>query len=309
MKNNFPDRRIVRSCPGSKYAGVTLIDFLSGRFDYKSREEWQEIIARGEFLANDSVAGIDTVLTAKSEVQWVLPEDLPEPETDKNYRILLEDASIIAVDKPGNLPTHPAGAYFHNTLWWLLRKRYGEIFPVNRLDRETSGIVLFARTASAAAELQKRMPEMQKEYILLVEGVFPDAPVRVQGWMRPDTASPIRKKQMLCDISESGKEAVTILRKIDCRDGVSKLLVTPVTGRMHQIRLAAYSLGYPVVGDKLYGIDENCFIRQKDGLTPEDFARLKMRRQALHAFSLAFPHPDDGRIVLLTTPQPEDFLF
>ena len=149
---------------------------------------------------------------------------------------------------------------------------------------------------------------MQKEYILLVEGEFPQQEVTVHGWMRRDTASSVRKKQMLCDIP-CGKEAVTVLRRIDCRDGISKLAALPVTGRMHQIRLAAWSLGYPVVGDKLYGVDENFFVMQKDGLPETALAKLRMKRQALHASALTFRHPGNGELIRVQAPQPADFLF
>ena len=308
MKSEMSDRRIVRSCPGDKYSGQALIDYLSSRFDYKARNEWADIIKTGQFSVNGNVASPESILTAEARVEWHLPEDLPEPEVDAGFGILLQDNDIIAVNKTGNLPTHPAGAYFHNTLWWMLRKKFGEVYPVNRLDRETSGVVLFARSPEMAAKLQNNMPDMEKVYILLAEGKFPEYAVTVHGWMRRDTTSAVRKKQMLCDMP-CGKEAVTVLRLLEYRDGISKLEARPLTGRMHQIRLAAYSMGFPVVGDKLYGVDENFFIRQKDGLLEGDFIRLRMKRQALHASVLSFIHPVSGEKITLTAPLPDDFIF
>ena len=308
MKCDFTDRRIIKSSPGEKHSGWQLIDYLCARFDYRERDAWCKAVENGEFLVDGDIAVCGTLLTAESEVQWLPPEDLPEPQTDNTFEILWQDSEIIAVNKSGNLPTHPAGAYFHNTLWWLLRMKYGAVFPVNRLDRETSGIVLFARNAQRAAELQNKLPEMRKEYILLVEGEFPQHEVTVHGWIRRDTASAVRKKQMLCNIP-CGKEATTVLRRIDYRNGISKLLAMPLTGRMHQIRLAVWSLGYPVVGDKLYGVNENFFVLQKEGLPSEALAALRMKRQALHASLLVFPHPDNGETITVCAPQPNDFLF
>ena len=90
---------MIRSCPGSKYAGTALLDYLAGRFDYKEREAWRTVIAAGEIFVDGVRAAENTLLDAASDVEWFPPEDLPEPETDNSFSILLLDGDIIAVNK------------------------------------------------------------------------------------------------------------------------------------------------------------------------------------------------------------------
>ena len=302
-----PDRRIIQSRPGPSGAGRTLLDYLAGRFDYRSREEWSAALARGEFSVNGAPASGEKFLDAEDVVEW-FPGEIPEPEVDFSCRELYRDDHVLAVAKSGNLPTHPGGAYFRNTLWYRLRLRYGEIHPVNRLDRETSGVVLLALNSAAAARMQRFLPEMKKEYLLLVEGLWrgPEV-VRISGWLRRDADSAVRKKQRLYP-EPPGREAVTEFRLLAVSGGVSKLAVRPLTGRTHQIRASALAAGYPVVGDKLYGVDETLYLKQSRGeLTDADMVRLRMGRQALHAASLEFPHPVTGEIIRVEAPEPGDF--
>lgn len=304
---NAPERRIIKSRPGAAGAGRNLLDYLSGRFDYRSRGEWSAALDNGEFLVNGLPASGEVVLAPEDVVEW-LPGEIPEPEVDFSWRELYCDGQVLAVAKSGNLPTHPAGAYFRNTLWYELRRRYGEIHPVNRLDRETSGVVLLALNVDAAARLQRSLPSMKKEYLLLVEGLWRErGAVTISGWLRRDDGSAVRKKQRLYP-EPPGREAVTEFRFLAAADGVSKLAVHPLTGRTHQIRASALSAGYPVVGDKLYGVDERLYLKQSRGeLTEADMAGLRMRRQALHASALEFPHPETGEIIRVEAPEPEDF--
>ncbi len=229
------------------------------------------------------------------------PDDAPafpahaEPPVLRSVGILYEDDDLLVADKPGNLPCHPGGRYCGNTLLHLLRARGGNgenLRIINRLDRETSGIVLVAKTAAMAKSLagQFRRHTAQKEYTVLVHGAFP-AHLEARGWLLPDADSVIRKKRRFVTDKDSptpeAESAETDFELLALQDGISRVLARPRTGRTHQIRATLLSLGFPVVGDKIYGLDETFFLRFiTDALTDSDRARLILPRQALHASAL-----------------------
>ncbi len=302
------DERIISCRIDERFAAYCLIDFLTERFTYRTREEWLERIAAGELAFDGAAALPETVLEPGMTLHY-RPGDLPEPPVRSDYKILFEDKWLIVIDKPGNLPVHPAGIFFKHTLWYILRQQYGAIHFVNRLDRETSGIVIAAREPRTAGLLAKA--GFAKEYLALAEGRF-EVPADADGFLIPDTASRVRKKRRWVKILPPdirGESARTILTPVICGDELSLVKAVPVTGRMHQIRATLYSLGYPLAGDKLYGYDDTLYLKQRtDSIAPEEFVRLRMRRQALHAGKVQFAHPVTGRPVECRSPLPDDFI-
>jgi 23S rRNA pseudouridine955/2504/2580 synthase/23S rRNA pseudouridine1911/1915/1917 synthase len=190
-----------------------------------------------------------------------------------------------------------------------------------------------ARDATTARHLQEqqKLGAIHKTYLALVHGAFPHGPMNTTGWLVPDRQSTVRKKRRYipCLASEASlllpsrvsdgpdhaeppepgaESSGTLLTGIDCwqaADGRRSLIEAQLrTGRTHQIRACLYSLGYPVVGDKLYGLDEAFFLRFMDNtLTPEDTARLVLPYQALHCASLEF-HDPDGNKLAFSAPAP-----
>ena len=239
-----------------------------------------------------------------------LPADA-EPPVLRSVGILHEDDDLLVADKPGNLPCHPGGRYCGNTLLHILRARGGDVGNlriINRLDRETSGIVLVAKTDAMVRSLagQFRRHTAQKEYTVLVHGAFP-AHLEARGWLLPDTGSAIRKKRRFvtgdAPPTPGAESAETDFELVEARDGISRVLARPRTGRTHQIRATLFSLGFPVVGDKIYGLDETFFLRFiADALTDADRARLMLPRQALHASALTVVI--DGARRTFTSPPP-----
>lgn len=291
--------RIIRCTIPPEAAGFSLLDFLLKRFTYHDADAWQKVLDNGELQLNQQLARGNEILRVQDLLEYH-PRSLQEPTADCRYRILYEDKWILGVAKSPNLVIHPAGPYFRNTLWYLLRERFGnEIYPVNRLDRETSGVVLFARSAACAAKLGKQLPRMQKSYLLWVHGNFGKEKLSVRGFLGNDPESIIRKKRRFYETLPPGttmQSAETVFVPLQLYPDSTILRVFPKTGRTHQIRATALSLGYPVVGDKLYGRDERLFLKLKDNtLTPEDRALLRWPHQALHAESLGLIHPDSGK--------------
>ena len=297
-------------------AGKTLVAFLIARFTYHDEAAWSRLIGDGRVRVNDRAALPETVLRPGDALRYDA-SDIPEPPVDETFTLVSDDPLMMAVNKSGNLPCHPGGRYFNHTLWALLKERHGLADPVmvNRLDRETSGLVLVAKTAEAAHNLWKQFVshKVSKRYTVFVEGAFPEK-AEASGWLLPDPASVIRKKRRFVSAEaggaapEKGAEwAETSFERVRMCAGFSVVTALPRTGRLHQIRATLLSLGFPVVGDKLYGVDETLFLRFcADALTDEDRGRLRLRRQALHADSLRFHHPRFGARTELTAPLPAD---
>ena len=274
----------------------------------------------------------------------------PEPPVDARFRILFEDESLAVVEKSGNIPCHPAGRYREHTLAHLLVSRAG--FPavhwVNRLDRETSGLVVVAKTPEAASRLGKSLManRFRKRYLVAVEGVWhhPED-FSATGWIHPARSALVHKMRVFVPdaatcaayglpassaplppppgatlgghvLTGAGQASETLFRPIAVGDRppapspdppVALLEAEPRTGRVHQIRATLRALGFPVVGDKLYGPDEGIYARLcDDAVTDADRARLRMRRQALHASRIAFPHPFEKREIAVESPLPQD---
>lgn len=308
-------RRVVSTLPAAA-ENQTLLAYLSGRFNYHSPEEWQQKIAQGELLLNGAVCCNPEQMLQCGMILEYVPQMLCEPAVATDYRIVYADDVLLVIDKPGNLPVHPAGPYFANTLWALLEKAgYGKLHMVNRLDRETSGLLIAARTAQSAGELAKTLPAMRKCYYTLVHGNFPDR-VCARGWLTGDTRSPIRKKQRFI-----AAENESILNDIEGKFTAVETIFTPLrhncdytllsaelhTGRMHQIRATLHGMGFPVAGDKLYGLDENFYRRFAQGILSEsDRRQLVLERQALHCAELSFVHPISGKTMTFTAELPRE---
>ena len=230
------------------------------------------------------------------------------------FRVLYEDDGVLVVDKAAPLLTHPTGEKNEPTLWHGLHELLsyevatgGQVSLINRLDRETSGITLVAKTAEAARELGKAMQarQLHKEYYAVVQG----CPL----WQAACCAEPILR---MGDVAETrihvrqcchpaGKDCRTDFEVLQRGSGVALLRCCPHTGRMHQIRVHAAHLGVPLVGDKIYGGDETCYLDFiASGWTPALAARLILPRHALHACRLSFPWR--GRTVTVESPLPQD---
>lgn len=299
-------------------SGSALAAFLAARFPYHTLAGWTALVLGGAVLVNGAPAGPDLELGENDVVRYS-PAGAAEPAVDPAVSVLYEDSDIILVSKSGNLPAHPAGRYFRNTLWGLLRDRLGVEEPsiINRLDRETSGVTLVAKHQAAARACRRQFDEhsVTKTYLAVTEGDLA-APARARGYIGPCTGSAIRKKRRFepsaADRPEPGREAQwadTEFFPLERRGGLTLVRALPRTGRLHQIRATLLALGCPVAGDKMYGLDEGVFLRFTEGrLTPADAALMRIGRQALHASELSFLHPADGRPMTAAAPLPADLL-
>lgn len=301
----------------SKDEGQCLVDYLCKRFTYFTKAQWEKEIKDGRILVNGEKSLASRPLWESDDIAFT-PLPYSEPEVCDNWKIALETDDYLFIDKPAHLPCHPAGRYLKNTLYTMLRARYGEVFFVTRLDRETTGIVLVAKNSASASWAAKEMEKgnMEKTYRVLVSGFFPDK-LDASGVLVRDGLSPIRKKQLFIpDQVSDGQSCPGVIR---CRTefervsfyekrNISLLKARLHTGKTHQIRATLHSIGYPVIGDKLYGPNPHLFISFSEGkLTEEDRNLLVMDHQALHCLFLSFKDKD-GRILMGTAPLPETWI-
>lgn len=288
-------------------AGLRLDMWLADRFTYRSRRQWQACVRRGEIQLNGRAAKPANILQTGDHVLYDIPE-AAEPEVDDHIDILFDDDDVQVLAKSGNLPCHPGGRYFRHTLWQVLRESLPDVHVVNRLDRETSGVVLVAKNAATAGAIAAQFSNhsVTKTYLVLVHGEFPEA-LSAAGSLASDAGSSVRKKRLFREACTDGEWAETEFVRLASAGGVSLVQAIPATGRLHQIRATLCSLGFPVVGDKLYGLDDQFYLAFiEDALTEGDRAALQMHRQALHAYSLGWRHPVTAQQMSTVAPVPDD---
>ncbi len=228
---------------------------------------------------------IDLAIEDREESPHVAPRDLP-------VDILLHTADFTVANKPCDMPTHPSHGHHEDTLANALAYRFSTADApfrprfINRLDRNTTGVVLIANHALSAVSLSRAMAagEIKKTYLALVHG-------RVSGDFRIETG--IRRLEgstMLREVCslEEGAPSITEVSTVYQSDSVSLVKLTPLTGRTHQLRVHMAHRGHPLLGDELYGV-------------ADDFPR-----HALHACTLEFPAPQTGERILVRAPLPED---
>jgi 23S rRNA pseudouridine1911/1915/1917 synthase len=235
------------------YDGQGLLDCLSRRFAYQDRETWLGRILSGDVLVEGLVQTDPDVLLKRDQRIDYVHGEYAEPEVPTDWKVLALSEEWMAVSKPSGMPMHSTPRIFRQTLTWQVRKLFGEGWsPVHRLDRETSGLVVFARGARTTTWLGKAFANrwVSKEYLALVRGDLTES-VTIDGPIGPagDPQASIRQA-----VVEGGKSSQTILRPLgpDARGRGTWVVASPLQGRMHQIRVHCESIGHSIVGDLLY---------------------------------------------------------
>ncbi|WP_407449252.1 pseudouridine synthase [Fibrobacter sp.] len=298
--------------------GRLLLDSLSERFTYHSREEWSEKISRGLVTINGNPATLETLGYRGDKVIYHV-ENYSEPDVPTHYETLFEDEEFLLVAKPAGVPVHHTGRIFYNTFTAIIRRGFDceTATPMHRLDRDTGGIMLFAKSADTASRFQKHLDRilLRKFYLAVVPGEFPEGEVRCDLPLSENPSAPIRIKMYH---TPGGKPCSTVFRRLAVSPGAAPKSVSSetavenscrslvecelLTGRKHQIRAHLAELGFPIVGDRLYSFDGKFYQKMSGGgsLSEEDFDLLGARHQMLYAYKvqLQLPYWDEPRVFM-----------
>jgi 23S rRNA pseudouridine1911/1915/1917 synthase len=291
----------------NRYHGQALLSHLATLYPHSTQQAWQQKLNNGEVTLDGATANGSESVSRGQTLVWNRPPWI-EPDAPQHFEVLFEDPHLLAVNKPGGLPTLPGGGFMENTLLRQVQKRTPEANPVHRLGRATTGIVLFAKTAQAASDLftNWNTAKIQKIYRALAQsraqhdayeiltpiGLVPH-PLIGSVWAASASGKP--SKSVATVISRSS--GITDTGKSNT--GTTTFEVSLYSGRPHQIRIHLASIGHPLVGDPLYGSTGQP-LENLPGL-PGDGGYL------LHAHSLKFQHPITGEQINLEAAVPSGF--
>lgn len=272
--------------------GVHLINFLKYEIKMSTRLT-RKLVHNGYVKLNGGIARNRNVLKVgdviditlpSNETQDIEPEDIP-------IDVVYEDADLLVVNKPPFMVVHPTKGHPNGTLANAVVNYFRKtnqdciVRLVNRLDRDTSGLIIIAKSQFAHQAMARKLQDnaIQKYYIAVVNGVMEGSGTIDLPIDRPSIES--IKRQVM----EGGQRAITHYEVLDSGENMSKVLVRLETGKTHQIRVHMSHIGHPIIGDSLYGEESS-----------------KIDRQALHAYKLKFNSIRDDKILEITADIPED---
>lgn len=296
--------------------GLRLDRFLQDRVPEFSRSALQRLIREGLATVSGASCKGGRALRVGETVELTLPAPVPlelEPE-DIPVDILHEDEHLAVVDKPAGLVVHPAAGNRTGTLVHALLHHLGELSGiggklrpgiVHRLDKDTSGLMLVAKSDAAHAGLASAIAarDVKREYLALVWGEL----VEEKGCVDAPLGRDPQERKRIAVLPEKGKPARTHYSRIDSFRGFDYIRLELETGRTHQIRVHMAHLGHPVFGDPLYG-GRRARLRSRkreEQLLDRELLEI-MPRQALHAWRLGFIHPVTGEAMRFEAQPPED---
>ncbi|HZB35230.1 MAG TPA: RluA family pseudouridine synthase [Gaiellaceae bacterium] len=290
----MPGRSTSRRTVPSEAAGLRLDRFLASLPEVGSRAAAERVLAGGAVFIDGAAAEKSVRLAGGEEIEFEPPPRPPPLEAeDVGLRVAYEDEHLLVVDKPAGVVVHPSSGHVTGTLVHGLLEHGAaggeEERPgiVHRLDRDTSGLLVVARSAKAHERLkdlvQKR--ELERQYLALVRGRPRSRTGRIDAPIGRDRRDPTRQSLD----TDRPRDAVTHFELLELIDQHALLRVRLETGRTHQIRVHFAAIGLPVVGDPVYGVPDPA-----------------LGRQFLHAARLAFTHPFTGARVEIESPLPAD---
>lgn len=289
----------------------SLFDALIRYFSFINSKDRAEYFVNSNFVFVNGVAVNENIFIFSKDIILLKSPQKNEPIVDFSYEIIFEDDYLLVINKSGNLPVHSAGRYYFNTLQSQLeRDGFSKLDPVNRIDKETSGIVIFAKSKEVLAKLHSDFANrlVKKYYLAFVYGVLESSQGEIINPLKKVVRGNLRDL-MICD--DSGKYAKTSYSLIESSNNFSLLNISLDHGRRHQIRAHLSSISHPVVGDKLYGSHPDLFIRSYNSEENIDFEVLEKLisiRQLLHARQIEFIHPITKENLSLIADLPLDFV-
>ena len=306
-----PREGVARFRVGNAFAGYRLDQFLQRMIPRLSRNRIQSAIRSRVRLSWDAPVKASTPVRAGGMV-YVDDPAVNEQAIDFDPAVLWEDDDLLAIDKPAGLVVHPTHSHLRNTIVMLLRRQRDEpeLSLCHRLDAETTGVLLLARNRAARRRMQTAFErgQVDKTYLALVFGQPASDAFEIEAPLGPVTRDSYVFRQG--PDGDDLRPARTRFRVLERFARWCLVEASPVTGRRHQIRAHLALAGHPVLGDKLYALDDRDYRRflRRGGLDDELSGRLIAPRTMLHNARLVIPRPGTrtGRIEI-AAPVPADF--
>lgn len=283
-----------------KDQGKRIDKYLSETFQDKSRSFIQGLIEKEGIKVNNKIPKSNYKLKTLDEIEVILPEPemLKVDAEEIPLDILYEDEDVIVVNKKQGMVVHPAPGNYNGTLVNALLYHCTDLSSINgvirpgivhRIDKDTSGVLVVAKNDESHNKLSEQLKDhsMKREYYALVEGRLKSEKGTIDKPLARN-----KKDRLKISIVEGGRRAVTHYEVLERYNGYTLIKCVLETGRTHQIRVHMASIGFPLIGDPLYG-----FKKQK----------FKLSGQMLHAKTLGFIHPTKNKYVEFTTELPEYF--
>jgi len=277
------------------YANKTVKEYARQRLGFSSRLLKKLKQTPNGILVNNQPVFVTHVLKGGDVLEFRLPDEEGSARvtpTPGALDIIFEDEDLLVVNKPAPLPVHPTKGHETDTLanivaYYYATQNINMVFRcVNRIDSGTTGVVILAKNAFIHEALQKQQEtgRLLKEYLAIVEGNAPS---------NGEVNAPIAKipaPTIARQVSNEGQQAITRFTRLQSRNGLSLLLLQPITGRTHQIRVHMAHIGLPLLGDWLYGTE-----------------RADITRPALHCHKMSIDHPITKERLAFAAPIPADF--
>lgn len=273
-----------------------LIDFLQTKLDSTSRSKIQKMLKYGGIQVDGKVetkATLSLSAGQQVELQRVAPKNKKTDNEYKDLNIIYEDTHMIAVEKPAGMlsidnENNQSGTFYQAIFSYVAESSNGKerIYIVHRLDREMSGIMLFAKSKDVQDELQENWDQVKKSYVALVEGHPKKKSGKIEGWLKENRIH----KVYSCEEGPHATYAITNYEEMQSYKHHTLLKVRIPTAQKSQIRAHLSEMGCPIVGDKLYGANGS-----------------PINRLALHAYSLKITHPITEKIITFRAQTPQIF--
>jgi UPF0176 protein len=291
LPGSFPYDNARPMSVGKPYDRQSLRLFLTGRHPHVDVALWEQRAREGKLTIDGRVVrDLETPVRAGNQLLHTIRNEV-EPEVSVDVSFLYEDDALVVLSKPAPLPMHPCGRFNRNSLVPLLVHVFGEPawHPVHRLDADTTGLVVLAKTAAAATHLGRQFETrtVKKVYLARVHGI-PESAAFVCDL--PLTIAPDAAGKRSTNNAAQSAAAHTAFELVATMGAESLLTAMPGSGRTNQIRAHLAALGLPIVGDIAYGGNEAFTSGQS--------------RLCLHAARLSFRHPDDGRVLAFSDQTP-----
>ncbi|XP_003634223.1 RNA pseudouridine synthase 7 [Vitis vinifera] len=258
----------------NRWAGKTIVDLFTEEFKGRPYDYYVNAVQSGRIQVDGEMVPVSYIVRSSQKISHFVHRHEP-PVLALDVSVLQKEPDVLTICKPASVPVHPCGQYRKNTVVGILQAEHGlaPLFPIHRLDRLVSGLLILARSASKADSFRQQIEAgmVQKQYIAKVTGVFPDDEQVVNvnvNYNAREGRSTVEVGNCCGNTPLKGKSACTKFTRISTNGTHSIVLCEPITGRTHQIRVHLQYTGHPIANDMLY-LSEFSVDRSTKGLSAD----------------------------------------